>query len=206
MRRWWRSLPVGTKSILVGAHAFWLHPFFVAVAWWRLYGFALVRCPSSGVRTSLLDPRLWICFAVHDLGYLGQPNMDGPEGEMHPFLGSEIVSVFGDPWCRFSLYHSRFLARRANVNPSLLCHADKAAIWLTPAWIYLPMARLSGELAEYRSRATRPDNSKGWDQAGSLRLTDRQWHAQVRSWARDYALAHRQGGPDTWTRTEAAEP
>ena len=28
---------VGTKSVLFGAHAFWLHPFALAVAWWKLY-------------------------------------------------------------------------------------------------------------------------------------------------------------------------
>jgi hypothetical protein len=26
------------------------------------------------------QPALWIAFFVHDLGYLGKPNMDGPEG------------------------------------------------------------------------------------------------------------------------------
>lgn len=25
---------IGTKSVLFGAHAFWIHPFFVALAWW----------------------------------------------------------------------------------------------------------------------------------------------------------------------------
>ena len=48
-------MKVGTKSVLFGAHAFWLHPFFVAVAWTRLYGFPW-------------DPRLWVAFFVHDLG------------------------------------------------------------------------------------------------------------------------------------------
>ncbi len=38
---------VGTRSILYGAHAFWLHPWFVAWGWWRLYGFPW-------------DPRLWV--------------------------------------------------------------------------------------------------------------------------------------------------
>ena len=30
---------VGTKSVLFGVHAVWIHPFFVAWAWWRLFGF-----------------------------------------------------------------------------------------------------------------------------------------------------------------------
>jgi hypothetical protein len=54
---------VGTKSILFGAHQFVLHPLILFVAWWQLYGF-----PA--------DPRLWVAFVVHDLGYWGKPNMD----------------------------------------------------------------------------------------------------------------------------------
>src|SRR5271157_893929 len=58
----------GTRSLLWGEHQFLLHPLFVALAWWRLFGFPL-------------DPRLWFCFFVHDIGYLGKPNMDGTEGK-----------------------------------------------------------------------------------------------------------------------------
>ena len=103
----------GTKSILWGYHAFWLHPFFVAEAWRRIYGFPL-------------DPRLWVAFFVHDIGYLGKAHMDDLEGESHPFVGATIMhwlfdckdpytstTVDGhDPaaWYKFVLYHSRSLA------------------------------------------------------------------------------------------------
>ena len=30
---------VGTKSVLFGAHCFFIHPFFVAVGWWIACGF-----------------------------------------------------------------------------------------------------------------------------------------------------------------------
>ena len=70
---------VGTKSVLYGAHAFYLHGFFVARAWWILYGFPW-------------DVRLWIAFFIHDLGYLGKPNMDGEEGECHPFWAARVIS------------------------------------------------------------------------------------------------------------------
>ena len=69
-------MTVGTKSVLFGAHQFLIHPWFVAWGWWTLYGFPL-------------DPRLWVAFFVHDLGYIGKPNMDGPEGETHPLLGAK---------------------------------------------------------------------------------------------------------------------
>ena len=71
-------MKVGTKSVLFGAHCFFIHPLFVAAAWRKLYGF-----PK--------DWRLWLAFFVHDLGYVGKPNMDGPEGESHVELGAAIV-------------------------------------------------------------------------------------------------------------------
>ena len=79
-------MKLGTKSVLFGVHCFFLHPWFVAVAWWKLYGFPW-------------DPHLWVAFAVHDLGYLGKPNMDGMEGETHVELGARIMAfLFGNAW------------------------------------------------------------------------------------------------------------
>jgi len=74
---------VGTRSVLFGAHCWAIHPLFVAAAWTQLYGF-----PT--------DPRLWLAFAVHDLGYWGKPDMDGPAGETHPELGARIMRFFCD--------------------------------------------------------------------------------------------------------------
>jgi hypothetical protein len=71
-------MKIGTRSLLFGIHQFLLHPFFVAAGWWKLYGFPR-------------DPRLWVAFFVHDLGYFGKPNMDGPEGELHPIVGAAIM-------------------------------------------------------------------------------------------------------------------
>jgi hypothetical protein len=84
-------MKVGTKSILFGAHCFLIHPIFVFIAWCQLYGFPY-------------DPRIWIAFFVHDLGYWGKPNMDGPEGEKHVELGAKIMSIFGHRWRDLSLY------------------------------------------------------------------------------------------------------
>ena len=72
-------MKIGTRSLLYGAHAFWLHPFFVWLAWVKLYGFPW-------------DPRLYFAFVVHDWGYWGKPNLDGPEGESHPILGARIMA------------------------------------------------------------------------------------------------------------------
>ena len=69
---------VGTKSVIFGVHAILVHPFFVAYAWSRLFGFPW-------------DPRLWFAFVVHDVGYLGKSNMEGPEGQQHVVLGGRIM-------------------------------------------------------------------------------------------------------------------
>jgi hypothetical protein len=144
------EMEVGTKSVLFGAHCFFIHPIFVFIAWWKLYGFPF-------------DPRLWVAFFVHDLGYWGKPNMDGAEGETHVEFGANVMSWLFDYWFtnsfgtryhtriwkNFSLYHSRFYAKKDGMKPSKLCYADKLAICLEPSWLYLPRVILSGEIKEY---------------------------------------------------------
>jgi hypothetical protein len=73
----------GTKSILFGAHCWFIHPFFVALAWNKLYG------PPR-------DWRLWVAFFVHDLGYWNLPNMDGDEGERHAEWGADLMHRWFD--------------------------------------------------------------------------------------------------------------
>ena len=80
---------VGTRSVLFGAHALWLHPFFVAAAWSRLYGFPF-------------DVRLCASFWLHDIGYIGCRDMDGADGERHVDLGGRVMEVlFGREWGDF---------------------------------------------------------------------------------------------------------
>jgi hypothetical protein len=159
-------LNMGTRSILYGAHAFWFHPFVVAAAWWKTYGFPF-------------DPRLWVAFFVHDLGYIGCPNMDGPEGERHPEFGASIMHClfdsykenYGDPYVRrwrrltkwhdFSLYHSRTYAKLHGAEVSKLCYADKLAFTVQPKWLYLLLVRLTGEYEEYLGNARKYNASLG---------------------------------------------
>ena len=178
MRRWLaRLFPVGTRSVLFGAHCFFIHPWFVAAAWWRLYSFPW-------------DPRLWVAFVVHDWGYWGKRAMDDEEGERHVELGARIMARLFDrnlftnqpgpeykarhlgicfkepdspkwcssddlyrvwigPWGCLSLLHSRFYARKFGLQPSRLCAADKLAMALEPWWLYLPRVIASGEIHEY---------------------------------------------------------
>jgi hypothetical protein len=184
-------MKIGTKSVLFGAHCFFLHPWFVAAAWWRLYGFPL-------------DPRLWVAFIVHDLGYIGKPNMDGQEGERHPELGARIMfELFGGDWHRFCLLHSRYYAKTLGMQPSRLCIADKLAIALTPAWLYLPMVRATGEIREYmahaKHRVVGNINITEEEKRRVVSASEREWYSGVQSYCRRWAYAHRDGAVDTWT-------
>lgn len=242
-------MTVGTRSVLFGVHCFLIHPWFVAAAWWRLFGF-----PT--------DLRLWVAFFVHDLGYCGKPNMDGPEGETHVELGARIMhrlfdrgtvtghwecarhsdggwvcrwsipverggeaywfargqSMPGDEgrakkiklaedwnerqqrlnwvdppwqvearstqWRDFTLYHSRFYAKRALQPISRLCIADKYALVLTPPWLFLLLARASGELYEYIGISA---TAKGKYAGMHIHSDDaREWIGNVQRFLRDW--------------------
>lgn len=173
---------IGTKSILFGVHQFAVHPWIVAMAWWCLYGFPW-------------DPRLWMAFFLHDLGYVGKPNMDGIEGETHPEFAARIMAaLFGQEWGDFTLFHSRFYAKKLGRPFSRLCVADKLAISLTPRWLYLVQARSTGELGEYmRGTAARTP-------AGSRKPYE--WLTDVQRYCRAWAFEHRDGKKDLWTGTQ----
>ena len=183
-------MKVGTKSVLFGAHCFFIHPFFVLAAWIKLYGFPY-------------DPRLWISFFVHDLGYWGKPNMDGPEGETHVELGAKIMGVFGKEWADFSRYHSRFYAKKDGVIPSRLCFADKMAICCEPSWLYLPRVNWSGEIFEYmrlaesRNLAGEPTNE--YESMKLSTKSQKDWHDAVKSYILRWVDEHVDGRIDTWT-------
>lgn len=214
-------MKIGTKSVLFGAHCFFLHPWFVATAWWKLYGFPW-------------DPRLWVAFFVHDLGYWGKPNMDGPEGETHVEFGAKVLGFLFDrncqhhdcyktkpfnirdynsrttfenckpipckechKWYQFSLYHSRFYAKKDGANPSKLCFADKMAICMEPSWLYLPRVNWSGEINEYMRLAKNGDgkyNSMAISTANQMA-----WFKDVTTYLVKWVKEHKDGKEDTWT-------
>lgn len=206
---------VGTRSVLWGAHQFLIHPLFVALAWWRLWGWATVKDPHVGA-VSLRDPLLWVAFFVHDLGYVGKPNMDGTEGEEHPEWGARFLSglVTDDQadeppaaaagWYRFVKYHSRFLSRRDSMPYSKLCVADKLAVALEPWWLYLPRVIASGELWEYlrHHNASAAGTGKYAGDGPGRRVAAtswRAWHRLMVAHCRRWALEHKGGKQDGWT-------
>jgi hypothetical protein len=93
---------------------------------------------------------LWASFFVHDIGYLGKTDIEGPSGETHVYAGARVMTrLFGPVWGEFCLRHSRYWAHSHGGGLSRLAAADKLAFVLTPSWLYLPMARATGELSEY---------------------------------------------------------
>lgn len=220
-------MKIGTKSVLFGVHQFALHPVIIAIGWWKEYRFQRVRIgqrlvPRSvrvgrdgfyrfpeqrDVYTWLLDPRLWVAFVVHDIGYLGKPNMDGPEGETHPEVGARIMRrLFGEPWGELVLLHSRYYSKRLGKPVSALCFADKWAIILEPSWLYLPRVWATGELAEFRTNArkrahvrTEADPLTEEERRG-LAGSAREWHRAMKLYMRRWIAYHRDGRPDAWTR------
>jgi hypothetical protein len=136
---------VGTKSLLFGVHQVFLHPFFVARAWKACHGSYPRQLP------------VWMAIVCHDWGYFGCPEMDGPEGKQHPRLGAKLIGkLFGPEWEAFALYHSRSLAHLDDREPSALCAPDKLSFAYYPEWLYLLLARASGELQEYLRNADSP--------------------------------------------------
>lgn len=190
-------MKIGTRSLLFGYHTFWLHPWFVALGWWKAYGFPL-------------DPRLWVAFFVHDLGYWGKPNMDGPEGDTHPELGGRIMfSLFDwgkeytwyEPkfhsteglgyWYWFTKYHSRHLAKKDGVQYSPLCVADKLALTLYPRWLFWLLVSLTGEAEEYKTHPVSP--------GAPFPKTTMEWVAGVQSSMKRWAAEYRDLKEDTYT-------
>jgi hypothetical protein len=173
-------MKIGLKSILFGYHAFWLHPFFVAEAWRRIYGLPF-------------DPRLWVAFFVHDLGYYDCAHMDDAKGERHPEFGAKVMHFLFDwprflldanggyvcmavethVWECFCLYHSRTYAARDRQPISRLAYADKLSFLLYPQWLLKLLYRLSGEFEEYRRHCYGVNN----DQQKPLPWG--QWYAQA---------------------------
>jgi hypothetical protein len=161
---------VGTKSLLFGVHQVILHPLFVLIAWWHLYG-----RPSW---------RELVCIVIHDWGYWGKPNMDGAAGEKHPVLGARLARrLFGVEYGNLTLLHSRHYARIVHEDPSRLCWADKLSHLYYPTWLYLFLARTRGEIREYRQMAQRYI---------PLEASDEEWFKWIQD--RFYKLAMEQRG------------
>jgi hypothetical protein len=175
---------VGTKSVLFGAHAFYFHPIAVLVAYTRLFGFPC-------------DPRLLFAIGLHDWGYWGMESVEGVGSEEHVELGGRIMDrLCGRPWGDFVRRHSRSWCELHDQPYSRLCIADKLAFVITPAWLYLPMARASGELGEYIAAADGREGGWKFTEAERRLLQSdnrKLWLKGLKSYTRRWVEAHRNG-------------
>lgn len=162
-------LTVGTKSVLFGIHAFWLHWWFVRRAWGILYP----QFPPTLVE--------WCAILTHDLGYWGCFAMDDEVGQTHPERISRLwrrcCGDFGKEVSTIIIGHSRFYAQRNSVPLSRLYAPDKLASSLYPLSLYTLLGRLSGELPEYISRF----RSDHYGESRSVGMTDEQVVLEIQS-------------------------
>lgn len=204
---------IGTKSVLYGYHCFLIHGWFVLAGWFSLHGFRRVRIGTTtkhdvlqrAVFTSLLDYRLWLAAFLHDFGYWGKPNMDGPEGETHPEWAATFMRKrFGDVWGDFCLYHSRFYAKSNGAVPSALCFADKVAFLKYPTWLIILLVSRTGEVHEYLQNASRDSNGQivcdGQRHNSGALPTYTEWAEGVKTFVRQWVAEHKDGAADTVTR------
>lgn len=178
-------MKVGTRSVIFGAHQFLIHPLFVALAWRKLYG----AWPHNR--------QIWAAIFLHDIGYIGLPNMDGREGQNHPLKGAVIVSklfdkeggerIHGLPyWFWFTATHSRYCARNLDATPSRLMRADKLATALMPLPLYMLLVLLSGEWREYVTKH-QEYHHRGADTLGPSWIEFCWWALSIRAeWKKNY--------------------
>lgn len=114
------------------------------------------------------------------------------------YCGVKVTQIYRYFWHDFSLYHSRFYAKKDSVKPSKLCIADKLAICLEPTWFYLPRVVLSGEIKEYMSHAKKGVNGKY--ETMLLSINNKiDWFNSVKIYLRKWVEEHKDGKDDTWT-------
>ena len=157
-------ISIGTRSLLFGAH-YPPHILMVAAAWKWLYG-------------SWPTWREMIAICLHDVGYFGCKEMDGPDGTMHPELGASIATrLLGQEYGNLIRGHSKGYSEcfDPQLPLSKLYGADKLSRAFEPLWWYAWRCRLTGEIAQYRSVSHGCTPRKD-----SPNTSDREWFRIIR--------------------------
>lgn len=164
-------ISVGTKSLLIGAH--WpLHLVQVALAWRWIYG----AWPTW---------KEGIAIALHDIGYIGCKELDGPDGTRHPELGAVIAeNLLGAEYGALVRGHSKGYADLVGVPLSKMYGADKAAHAFVWSRSYVLRTAITGELKQYR--ATGP----GGRPRKAMELPATVWFRMIRAWLVYDGVAH----------------
>jgi len=166
-------MKIGTKTLLFGNHQFLIHPFFVWLAWVKVYR----RLPN------------WkesICILIHDWGYWGKPNIDGPEGEGHPLWATLWAKKYLDSgnlngYSYLCAFHSSTIAKRYDTSVSRLCLPDKVGVALMPICLLVLLGKLTGETREYR-------NCPKYAHAKREKMTDGELYQSLRDYYRENVI------------------
>lgn len=166
-----KNIPVGTLSLLIGAH--WPpHIAMVILAWRWLYG----TWPTW---------REAIAICLHDVGYWGCEQMDGEDGTRHPELGARIARrLLGEGYDDLIRGHSKGYADIVGLPLSRMYGPDKLSHAFEAAWCYTLRTRLTGELQQYRGclwNAARHDD---------LSVSDAEWFRVIRARMTRGGIAH----------------
>lgn len=130
-----------------------IHPYYTLKGWIKLYGWP--------------DWKEAICIIIHDWGYWGCSDMDGKDGEKHPFWAGGFAYKWLDENYKYMNYrnlcffHSSTVAEGLRFYPSRLCWADKYGMVLMPTWMWVLLGRLSGEITEYMNHKKYPTDPDG---------------------------------------------
>jgi hypothetical protein len=207
-------MKTGTKSLLFGAHQLLLHPLLVAAAWIKLYGFTW-------------DIRIWIAFFVHDLGYWGKPNMDGPEGERHPETGAKIMHWLFDGWLFYDNDYNQvidFSLRKLKRKTNTIYFKRKMDWYNFTAYHSRYYAKMNGSQPSQLCYADKMAFvlTPSWFYIPTTTLTGEiqeymlhanrktsnklLWLLRAKLHTLEYVLEHCHGKPDTWTQTQTADP
>jgi hypothetical protein len=135
----------GLRSYLFGMHNPFVHVFFVYRACHKIYN------KRPGIKET-------VCILLHDIGYIHQDFLDGPE-DHHPELGAKISGwLFGQEYYNLCIAHSRDYAKKNGIELSKLGYADKYSVLLMPDRLYHHIIYAGGEAQEYN----RTTKTKKW--------------------------------------------
>ena len=130
------------RSYIIGMHNPTIHGLAIVKAWIKLY----YKLPS---------PKEAFCIVFHDIGYLWQNKIDGPE-DKHPEFGARLCGLMGKSYFEMCICHSRVYAKKYTLDLSKLGYADKASLLMLPNWLFKNMIWIGGEASEYhRTTKTR---------------------------------------------------
>lgn len=131
---------IGTRSLIFGLHSFFVHPILMLAIFKKVVG----------RRADFVEI---VCILIHDIGYFGKPNMDGVEGNLHPYAGAKLARfLFGDRGWRLCVGHNDEVREVEGLPRSVIYAVDKYFYVVIPVWLQKALGIMSGEYKEISLR------------------------------------------------------